>query len=271
MREHESAADAGATGTQTRGILTYMDGILRNREDYFAKVFEDVEITRNLLLLLAIIVALSGFYGLMMGTSEGLSPQMISSAVKVPILYLLTLAVCYPVLYVVIVIMGSRLTFRQTLALILLALALNAILLASCATIVLFFTVTGAEYDFLKLLHVLIFAFSGAWGMMGLWRGLVAMCETSSLYPKQAVRILQIWILIYAFVGTQTAWSLRPFIGSPDLEFEILRKNQTGNFYQAVLQSVENLMPRKPPAPTQNQGVHSDGVGPTVSESPGRI
>jgi hypothetical protein len=151
------------------------------------------------------------------------------------------------VLYVVIVIMGSRLSFRQTFALILLALALNSILLASCATIVLFFTITGADYDFLKLLHVLIFAFSGAWGMMGLWRGLVAMCETSSLYPKQAVRILQIWILIYAFVGTQMAWSLRPFIGSPDLEFELFRKGQTGNFYQAVLQSVENIITHKPP------------------------
>jgi len=244
-------------------LFGYMDGILRNREGYFADIFEGRGVAKHCLLLLAIVVALSGFYGLIMGTSTGFSPQMISSAVKVPVLYLLTLVVCYPVLYVVIVIMGSRLSFGQTFALILLALALNAILLASCAPIVLFFTLTGSGYDFLKLLTVLIFAFSGAWGMMGLWRGLVAMCESSSLYPKQAVKILKIWILIYAFVGTQMAWSLRPFIGSPDLEFEVFRQNQAGNFYQAVLNSVENLVTHKPQPPLHNPWEQS--------ESPGKI
>jgi len=130
----------------------------------------------------------------------------------------------------------------QTLALILLAMALNAILLASCSSIVLFFTITGAQYHFLKLLHVVIFAFSGMWGMFALWRGLQAMCETSTLYPKQAIRILQIWILIFALVGMQMAWSLRPFVGSPSLEFELLRSHQQGNFYTSVAHSAINLV-----------------------------
>lgn len=221
-------------------ILPYVDGVLRHREEYFAGVFENRQVTRQVGLLLAIIVSLSSFYGLIMGTSSGI-PQMLSSAAKVPILYLLTLLVCYPVLYVVVVIMGSRLTFLQTLALILLAVALNSILLASCSPIVLFFTITGTDYYFLILLHVAIFGFSGVWAMLALWRGLLAMCETSSLYPRQAVKILQIWIIVFAFVGTQMAWSLRPFVGSPDLEFEIFRTQQQGNFYHAVWNSVLNL------------------------------
>ena len=225
---------------ESSSMFAYVDGILRHRESYFTSIFENRYVPRQIFMLLMIIIALSGFHGLIMGTSSGIL-QMLSSAVKVPVLYLLTLVVCYPVLYVVNVIMGSRLSFLQTLALILLAVAMNAILLASCTPIVLFFTITGADYHFLKLLHVLIFAFSGAWAMLGLWRGLLAMCETSNLYPKQAVRILQIWIIVFAFVGSQMAWSLRPFVGSPQLEFQVFREGQEGNFYKGVWSSVLGL------------------------------
>ncbi|GMW01943.1 MAG: hypothetical protein AMXMBFR84_30790 [Candidatus Hydrogenedentota bacterium] len=221
--------------------MKYLDGILRNRDDYFQSIFRNESVGRQILVLVVIVVLLSGFHGLVMGLSTGWL-QMLVSAVKVPSLYLITLAVCYPVLYVVNVIMGSHLGFLQTLALILLAMALNAILLASCSPIVLFFTLTGAKYDFLKLLHVAIFGFSGLWAMVGLWRGLEAMCESSSLYPKQAVRIMQVWIVIFAFVGTQVAWSLRPFIGSPDRDFELFRHGVDLNFYEGVVISVFQLL-----------------------------
>ena len=236
-----SAVRPAEDSQQQPGFLGYVDGILRHRESYFTSIFDNKDVPRQMFLLLTIILCLSGFHGFIMGTSSGF-PQMLSSAVKVPLLYLFTLVVCYPVLYVVNVIMGSRLGFSQTLALILLALAMNAILLASCAPIVLFFRITGARYDFMKLLQVLIFAFSGVWAMLALWRGLLAMCETSNLYPRQAVRILQIWIIVFAFVGSQMAWSLRPFVGSPSLEFELFRKGQKGNFYEAVATSVFKLL-----------------------------
>jgi len=230
---------AGAGSGVREGIPAFVDGILRHREENFGDIFENRDTLRQIGMLLGIIFALSAFHGLTMGISSGIL-QMLSSALKVPVLYLFTLAVCFPMLYVVNVIMGSRLGFLQTLALILLSMALNAILLAACSPIALFFSITGSSYHFLKLLHVAIFAFSGAWGMLGLWRGLYAMCETSDLYPRQAVRILQIWIVIFAFVGSQMAWSLRPFIGTPSMGFQIFRE-QESNFYQGVWSSIVGL------------------------------
>jgi hypothetical protein len=47
--------------------------------------------------------------------------------------------------------------------------------------------------------------------------------------------------LIFGFVGTQMAWSLRPFVGSPGLEYEFVRSGRAGNFYQAVWTSVAGL------------------------------
>lgn len=177
----------------------------------------------------------------MLGAERGFL-QTLGSGVKVPALYLLTVTICFPVLFIVLVLMGSKLGFVQTLCLILLALTLNSILLAAFAPIILFFIVTGSSYAFVKLLHVAVMGFSGCWAMAALWHGLREMCEKSNLYPKQAIRIMQIWILVFAFVGTQMAWSLRPFVGSPGMPFEVFRAQSDGNFYGAVAQSIGDLL-----------------------------
>jgi hypothetical protein len=228
------------------GFFRLLDTLLRDRERFFDAVFDGREVGRWLSSFLLASVALSAFYGLSMGLlgfNQGFGTglmQMIASAIKVPCLFLLSTAVCFPVLYIVQVLMGARLAFAQTLALILMALTLNGVLLASCAPIVFFFVVTGADYHFIKLLHVAIFGFSGIWSMMSLWLGLRTMCEKSNLYPPIAVTILKVWIIVFAFVGTQMAWSLRPFVGSPDMEFQIFRK-QESNFYAGLWSSVTSL------------------------------
>jgi hypothetical protein len=230
-----------------RGVLGLLDQILRQRDALFEEVFEARSVASRIRSFLLVIVTLTALYGLTMGMAalvvdpgRGLL-QMMASAVKLPLLYLLSVGVCFPVLFIVLVLMGARLTFSQTLALILLALTLNAVLLTSCAPMVVFFVLTGSNYHFIKLLHVAIFAFSGFWGMLALWQGLSAMCEKSDLYPRQAIRILQVWVLVFGFVGSQTAWSLRPFVGSPGMSFQIFREAQAGNFYEAVWTSVVNL------------------------------
>jgi hypothetical protein len=235
-----------ASQSRALGILALLDRLLREREQFFELLFSGREIWNYCRLFGLITVVLCALYGLTMGATawtgswqRGLA-QMTATTIKLPLLYMLSLAVCFPVLYIVLVLMGSKLRFGQGLALILMALAFNSVLLASCAPIALFFAFTGASYDFIKLLHVVICAFSGLWAMMALLHGLRLMCEKSDLYPKKALRILQIWALIFGFVGTQMAWSLRPFIGEPNMQFTIFRQ-QEGNFYQAVGHSVLQL------------------------------
>jgi hypothetical protein len=230
-----------------KGYLALIDSILRNRESFFAEIFSGQNLGARVRMFVLIIAVLSFVYGITMGTAafsvswdRGFL-QVLSSGLKVPILYLLTLAICFPALFIILVLMGSRLSFLQTLALILLALTLNAILLAAFAPIVLFFVITDSSYEFVKLLHVAVMAFSGFWAMAALWHGLREMCERSNLYPKQAIRIMQIWILVFGFVGTQMAWSLRPFIGSPDTPFQIFRPETRGNIYRSVFNSIADL------------------------------
>ena len=42
---------------------------------------------------------------------------------------------------------------------------------------------------------------------------------------------MRTWLLLYAFVGIQTAWVLRPFIGYPGRPTQFFRDNAWGNAY----------------------------------------
>ena len=53
--------------------------------------------------------------------------------------------------------------------------------------------------------------------------------------------VVRLWILIYAFVGSQMAWTLRPFIGAPGLQFELFRQ-LGGSFYANVFVSIGEIL-----------------------------
>jgi hypothetical protein len=236
-----------ANPIRSTSFFATLDRLLRGREAFFDEIYEGPNVGNRLRWFLLSSILLSGMYGVTMGCAgfeQGFvrgALQSLTSAIKVPVLFLLSLTVCFPVLYIVVVLMGARLSFVRTLTLILMALTLNSVLLASCAPIVVFFMITGSSYEFIKLLHVAIFGFSGLWAMLSLLHGLRAMCERSDLYPRQAVRILRIWVLVFGLVGTQMAWSLRPFVGSPGVEYQLFREGQEGNFYTAVWHSIVSL------------------------------
>ena len=52
--------------------------------------------------------------------------------------------------------------------------------------------------------------------------------------------VFRIWVIVFALVGAQMGWVLRPFIGNPNLEFTWFRGRES-NFFQAILQTLGNL------------------------------
>ncbi|MEM1098538.1 MAG: hypothetical protein AAGH92_07075 [Planctomycetota bacterium] len=57
----------------------------------------------------------------------------------------------------------------------------------------------------------------------------------------RAKAVFRVWIVVFAFVGVQMSWVLRPFIGSPDLPFAWFRARE-GNFFTAVFRALQNLL-----------------------------
>jgi hypothetical protein len=54
-------------------------------------------------------------------------------------------------------------------------------------------------------------------------------------------RLLGWWVLLYVFVGVQSGWILRPFIGHPDKPF-VLFRGKSGGFIEGVLHHLWNAL-----------------------------
>jgi hypothetical protein len=250
--------------------------ILRRQGDYVETALALEGLGEQVLLLAVAIALLSSFYGLFLGASAGMR-QSLASAVKTPLLFLLSLAICLPFLHVINALAGAQLAFLQTAALILFAVTLNCVILASFAPIAGFFSFSGSGYHFMRVMHVAIFAFSGAWSMMALRSGLAELNRTQpDLLPAQGLGILNAWMVVYGFVGMQMAWALRPFLGAPGMPFEFLRERVEGrNFYTAVWESIREIStplsvpaPEKPvePAAPEPPSLQEDPERPPVVE-----
>jgi hypothetical protein len=250
------------------GVFRTIDELLRGR--HTGRQESGIEIRTKT--LLAAIALLGVAYGVFMGLYAALRGgshaiyQMAASMAKVPLLFVLTLVVTFPSLYVFSALARSRLTFESTLRLLLSAMTVNMALLASFGPVTGFFTLSTESYPFMVVLNVAFFAVSGFVGLAFLRSSLAGLFEGESVLPRAvwqvppapgsaapqsplegakagggaAKGVFQLWTLIYAVVGAQMGWILRPFIGDPNRAFQLFRERQ-GNFFIAALEALASL------------------------------
>jgi hypothetical protein len=207
-----------------------------------------------------------GTYALLKGDSSSLL-QLISGMVKVPALYLLTLLVTFPSLYVFNALVGSRLSVLALWRLLTSSLALNMALLASFGPIVAFFSMSTTSYSFMLLLNVLVFGVAGMLGLKFLLRTLhrLAISQTHDDQPPPVIEpgekaetpgaldhanhpvlgpqvkmVFRCWVVVFALVGAQMSWLLRPFLGNPTVPFSFFRERES-NFFEAVWHHLMHL------------------------------
>ena len=193
----------------------------------------------------ALIVVIAGVsYGSVMGCYAAVANQrawseqwvqMLFSGSKVPLLILTTLLVALPSFFILNTLVGLRHQFKESLQAILLAQAGLVIVLLSLAPITLFVYVSVSPLQQGYSLAVLwnTFAFGGA--------SVSAQLLLRKNY-RQLIRqnpkhrwMIRIWIFVYAFVGIQMAYVLRPFIGSPGSAISFFREDPFENAYIKVL------------------------------------
>ena len=59
-------------------------------------------------------------------------------------------------------------------------------------------------------------------------------------FPRPPRLVFVVWLGIYAVVGAQMGWILRPFIGTPDMPFTVFRDRES-NFLLAVVEALRQL------------------------------
>jgi hypothetical protein len=235
-----TAGTTGRTGYNPSRDFSIVEKILRNRQQYFEEIREGIDLPGKLRAMLISSITFFALYGAVMGSSHSLW-QALSSGAKLPMLFLATLFVCVPSLYFFSLLFGSNQSLSQNFAVILTAITVTSVLLLSCAPITLFFLLTARNYQFFKLLNVGIFTISGVLGVVFLYQGMKIVSGGDVIGAPTRRWILNLWMFVYAFVGSQMAWTIRPFIGDPGSPFELFRQ-LGGNFYTNVLYSIGEIL-----------------------------
>lgn len=213
--------------------------LLRERQQFLEDIREGVKLKSKIFGLLIASTVFFAIYGAILGASSTWMQSLVS-AVKLPALYLLTLIICFPTLYFFNVMFGSKRTFEQYLTLLMTAMALISVLLFGFAPVSLFFLISSTNYTFFLLLNVAIMAVTGFLGVSFIYQGMHFLSEQDAEGKDIRINILRFWLGLYGFVGSQLAWTLRPFLGSPGMAFQLFR-NRESNFYLSVWESIRAL------------------------------
>jgi hypothetical protein len=171
-------------------------------------------------------------WGAAMGSYVGRAHIWITT-LKMPLFLLCTLALCFPLMHITLLICGVRARVTQTLTVALSGLCVLALCLGACAPVVTVFAASApfpsmASYLNLYVLCLACGVVAGIAGLRVLARGMRSLGGRSKA-PLVA------WAFIYQFVGAQLAWVLRPWVGSSyGVDGYSLSHGLTGNFYSGA-------------------------------------
>ena len=94
--------------------LAIIETILRDRRRFFTDIREGIGLPEKMRAMLISSIAFLMLYGAVLGSTHSLR-QTLSAAVKLPVLFLMTLVICLPTLYFFNVLFGSKQSLSQYL------------------------------------------------------------------------------------------------------------------------------------------------------------
>ena len=184
--------------------------------------------------LLLFVLAGGAIYGAVMSSFTGLLPgrglQMLYVAIKAPLFFLVTFALCLPSFFVINTLAGLRSDFGLALRGVIATQACISIVLAALAPLTAFFYLCGIYYDMAVLFNGLAFAVATFASQIVVRRYYGPLITRDSRHRL----MLYLWLLLYIFVGIQMGWVLRPFIGDPNVSIVFLRDPSLGNPYLVI-------------------------------------
>ncbi len=253
--------------SERTSFMQTLMAILQNRERFIQSILAKEHLRLMAAALLAISCVSFFVYGFVLGLQHSLL-QALSSAVKLPLLFLLTIIITFPTLFIFGSLIGIGRTFMQTVVILLGGTAIISLALVALSPVTLLFGMTTSSYAFFKLLNVGIFVvawFLGAAFFRAIYAPPVSAgavlrvhhgdddetsLQASSValseeqadnHTKVQAYFIRFWFLLYGFVAVQISWMLRPFVCSSSLEFQLLR-GLRDNVYGDILYSIAHIL-----------------------------
>jgi hypothetical protein len=186
--------------------------------------------------LIAFVLVYGIVYGAVMSSLTGLAAdrwwQMAYVSIKVPLMLLVTFALCVPSFFVINIVTGLGRDVGQAVHAVVGTLACMTIVLAGLSPITAFYYVCFADYSRAVLFNGVMYAIAVVASSRVVRRYYRPLIAANSRHRT----MMYFWFLPYAFVAIQMAWVLRPFIGDPSQPVAFFRQEPWSNAYLVIWQ-----------------------------------
>jgi hypothetical protein len=204
--------------------------------------------TARLCLYVAVIIAGTAAFGLGIGVWRD-PVQGLYNAIKFPLIVLLTAAGNGLLNGMLAPLLGTNISFRQSLLAVLMSFTIAAAILGACAPLIWFViwnapplsATAASSWTTHSIILVSVVAAIALAGLLANVR-LLQLLRQLSGSQAQARRTLLAWLIGNLLLGSQVSWILRPFVGSPSLPIQFLRDDPLrGNFFEAIFHALQRL------------------------------
>lgn len=203
----------------------------------------------RVLLYVAIIFAGAGLFGAAIGCWRA-PLQGIYSALKFPLVVLLTALGNALLNSMLAPLLGLNLNLRQSLLAVLMSFTIAAAILGAFSPLMFFViwntpplepgaSISTTAHSFILLTETAIIALAGTMANVRL----LQLLQNLSGSVVAAQRVVFAWLAVNLLLGSQLSWNLRPFVGSPGLPVEFLRADAfAGSFFETVFRAILRLL-----------------------------
>ncbi len=213
--------------------LLTVDNLLRDRDAVLDRIDRGEALGSMVRALVPTIAVSAAVFGAALGLHRG-GVQIAYAALKLPLVLLLTAAVCTPAFAAFSTVVLGRPDVRRDAATVLACLALGSLLMAATAPILVLLILLSASY------HTVFLAAVGCGGLGGL-AGLSIFLRALRRRPMEGRRFVTVALFsVFAMVGCQLSWTLRPYLLRPRTENVVFVRALEGSFLQAVAVSFDS-------------------------------
>ena len=210
-----------------------LDALLRDREALLDVIMKGKGLVSVARVMLITVVVCGAALGASVGMYRG-GVQILFAGIKLPLVLLMTTAVCAPVYTALKMAMRERASLLEDFALVLSSLALSSVVAASLAPLLLLAIFNGYSYHTLTLLLVSICGLGGVCGFLFFTKGLRRQVVAAERM------IYLVFLCVIGVVSMQVSWLMRPYLVRPQTDDVPFVRSLEGSFFEAVRTSADS-------------------------------
>ena len=219
--------------------LDVFQNLLRNKQDLIDKALNQdpkaIGLEGKELESLALAGTLFiSLFGLTVGMKHSVL-QAVASAIKLPVLFMITSIICFPTLYIFQALLGMQTSIRQLFSFMLLCLAISGVILLSFIPVSVFFLIAGTDYEVFKIINVGILAIAGSSGLYVFRKYLLRKMkdQQDTTYYHKFKLMMNAWFLLFGCIGSNLGFIISPVFGMKNEPF-IFFTTSNENFFSHV-------------------------------------